>query len=136
MAIHIPKAREVLKCEFDQRTSYSPPEICKSRPVVVVSCSPARPHLAIVIPLSTTPPNPHENWHHKLSRASMWDRQHRWAKCDLIQPVSYDRLEAWKLGGRTPDGKRRYLRNFFISDDDFKAIHACIFEALNIKPHK
>lgn len=134
MTIHVPKVREILQCEFDHQTNYSPPEICKTRPVVVISCSPARPHLAIVVPLSTTPPQPLQGWHHKLSRESQWDKKHRWAKCDLIQPVSYDRLSAWRLGGRTPDGKRRYLKNFRVSDDDFHAIQACILLALNLTP--
>lgn len=131
MVGHYPKAREVLECDF---SGFRVPEMVKSRPVVIVSCSTARPGLVIVVPLSTTPPETEQPWHHMLSRASQWDKKARWVKCDMLYAVSCRRLSAWKLGGRTPDGKRKYLRNFFVSERDFAAIQAAILKALNIGP--
>jgi uncharacterized protein YifN (PemK superfamily) len=125
MAQHYPRRGEVLGCDF---AGLRQPEIVKSRPVVVFSVSPARPNLAIVVPLSTTPPQPVQPWHRRLHR--VWDRQERWAKCDLLYAVSYQRLFPWRLG-KTAQG-REYLRNFFVDEDDFTAIQEGILAALNI----
>lgn len=61
---------EVVGCYFD---GFEEPEMVKDRPVMILSVSPARPGLEIVVPLSTTPPSRIELWHHKLSTASQWD---------------------------------------------------------------
>lgn len=134
MALHIPKEREVLVCDFGEGSAYAPPEIYKNRPVVILCVSPARPRLAIVVPLSTSAPDPQRDWHHLVSRKSSWDRTPRWAKCDLVQPVSYDRLSAYRLKGRTPEGKRRYLHNFFVVEEDFEAIRAGVVAAMKLQP--
>lgn len=136
MAVHIPKDREVLGCFFEDSSDYAPPEICKERPVVVLSVSQARHWLALVVPLSTTPPENFQPWHHSMSSASTWDRRKRWAKCDIIHAVSYDRLSAWRLGGRDSNGKRKYLHNFFVSDEDFRAIQAGVSAALKLNTQK
>lgn len=130
-ATHYPKKREVLGCDFNGMRS--PPEMGKHRPVVILSCSPARPRLALVIPLSTTAPEPVQPWHYKLSRQSSWDRMERWAKCDMIYAVSLDRLFLLRHG-RKPDGRRRYLVNYRVSAEDFAAIQAGVLKALNIEP--
>jgi uncharacterized protein YifN (PemK superfamily) len=128
---HYPKKREVLGCDFSGM--WAPPEMGKRRPIVILSASPARPKLALVIPLSTTPPNPVQPWHHKMSRG--WDKADRWAKCDMIYAVSLDRLFLLRHGWK-PDGKRRYLTNYRVTDEDFAAIQAGVLKALNIEPPK
>lgn len=124
---HYPEKKEVLGCDFRGLIS---PEMMKNRPVVILSSSPARPNLALVIPLSCTAPTKPQPWHHKLSRDSSWDRRERWAKCDMIYAVSFARLSQWRIG-KKPDGKRAYLTNFLISDADFAAIKAGVLKALN-----
>lgn len=129
MPRHHPKVREVLGCDF---RGFSAPEMCKRRPVVVLSYSNARPGLAIVVPLSTTPPKPRRSWHHQLSTASQWDRRPRWAKCDMLYALSLGRLFFWQLG-RDADGKRKTLRDFRITEEDLAAVHAAVLAALNIQ---
>lgn len=123
MPKHYPKAREVLGCDFRGLTE---PEMCKRRPVVVLSSSNARPGLAIVVPLSITAPIPPRPWHHHLSQASQWDRRERWAKCDMLYALSLRRLFPWRVGRAT-------LRNFRIAEADFAAIQGAVLEALNIR---
>jgi len=125
-----PKKRMILECDFHD---FKEPEITKKRPVVVISCSRARPGLCIVVPISRTPPQKLEAWHHPFSRASSWDRQKRWAKCDMIYTVSYDRLDRWKKGRDRRTGKRIYLSNFYISQEDFESIKAGMSAALGLK---
>lgn len=130
--MHYPRKREVLGCSFE---GFSRPEICKRRPVIVLSCSRARPGLAIVVPLSTTPPRPLQAWHYPMTRASSWDRRERWAKCDMVYAVSLKRFFPWRLGKGT-DGKRNYLFGFRVSESDFTAIQRAVLSALDIKPWK
>lgn len=130
-AAHYPKKREVLGCDFNGMRS--PPEMGKQRPVIILSCSPARPRLALVVPLSTTAPKSVYPWHHKISSQSSWDRLERWAKCDMIYAVSFDRLFLLRYG-RKPDGRRRYLVNYRVTVEDFLAIQAGVLKALNIEP--
>lgn len=130
LTMHYPRRREVLRCDF---TGMSEPEMIKDRPVVILSCSPARPGLAIVIPLSTTPPNPPQPWHHRLSRASQWDSFERWAKCDMLYALRIGRLSPWKLGRSRATGERKYLRDFFVSEEDFAAIQRGVLRALGME---
>jgi uncharacterized protein YifN (PemK superfamily) len=90
----------VLICDFD---GYISPEIIKKRPVVVVSPSHLRrPGLVTVIPLSTTPPNPVERYHYRLTGNPVpgSDAAEVWAKCDLIATVCIERLDRVKFGRR------------------------------------
>ena len=104
--------------------------MCKERPVVIVSISPARPDLAIVVPLSTTPPCPPHPWHRKLSDESNWSNQDTWAKCDMIYAMRISRFGLWGLG-RDADGKRIYLKNHRITEDDFLSIKAGMRAAIS-----
>ena len=122
-----PKKQAVYMCDFK---GLVPPEMVKVRPVVVVSASKARPGLATVIPLSTTPPVPMHRWHVRLPRRSSWDRQERWAKCDMIYQVSLRRLT--QIGqGRDLHGKRKYL-TFKVHLEDFQAIKIAILHGIGL----
>lgn len=125
---HYPKAREVLGCDF---RGLIRPEMCKRRPVVILSYSRVRPGLAIVVPLSTTAPIPSRRWHHRLSLESQWGRDTRWAKCDMVYAVSLRRLFVWREG-RDANGAPIDIRNFRIAKDDFAAIQDAVLAALNI----
>lgn len=122
-----PKKQAVYMCDFKGLVL---PEIVKTRPVVVVSASQARPGLATVIPLSTTPPVPTQRWHVQLPRRSSWDRQERWAKCDMIYQVSLKRLTM--IGqGRDLRGQRKYLM-FKVHSEDFQAIKIAILHGIGL----
>lgn len=129
MLRHYPKVREVLGCDF---RVLSKPEMCKRRPVVILSYSRARPDLAIVVPLSTTEPRPRRPWHYLLSEPSQWDRRQRWAKCDMLYTLSLKRMFPWRVG-RDASGQRIYLRNFRIAQDDFAKVQDAVLAGLNIK---
>jgi mRNA interferase MazF len=132
-AIHSLKKGEVVGCYFD---GFEEPEMIKDRPVMILSVSPARPGLAIIVPLSTTPPSRIELWHHKLSTASLWDKRPRWAKCDMVYSLSAKRFFLWRTGRDPRTRQRSYLRSFFISEEDFRAIQLGVMHALNLHPQK
>lgn len=125
---HFPKPKMVLSCDYE---GFKKPEMIKPRPVIVLSSSRARPDLCIVVPLSRTPPEILQKWHIPLSRASSWDRQKRWVKCDMINTVSFRRLDRWMKGNNQRTGKRMYL-SFKISDDDFNLIKLAITHILSL----
>jgi uncharacterized protein YifN (PemK superfamily) len=116
MAINFyPTAGMVLICDF-QGTVW--PEICKVRPVVVVSASHVRRALlATVVPLSTTRPQ-RVCAHHVLLRNRPYPSAHHevWAKCDLVTSVSHSRLTRVRLSpqrfviGRVSDEELSLIR--------------------------
>jgi mRNA interferase MazF len=93
MAINFhPKAGMVLMCDFRGNIL---PEIGKTRPVVVVTPAHVRRReLATVIPLSTKAPHIPLSYHHRLTSVPFpGAAQDVWAKCDLVQSVSHERLD-------------------------------------------
>lgn len=126
MLRHHPKRGEVVKCDF---TGLTKPEMCKTRPVIIVSVSPARPQLAILVPVSTTPPLVKQPWHHKLSAASSWEAYDLWVKCDMVYAMRFARLSVWGMG-RDEDGKRIYLTKHYISKVDLDAVKTSINAAI------
>jgi len=96
LTIH-PKAGYVLMCNF---AGYVAPEMVKARPIVVVSPNHLRrPGLVSVVPLSTTPPDPVEAYHYKLTGNPVPGSSagEVWAKCDMLATVSLTRLDRIKI---------------------------------------
>jgi mRNA interferase MazF len=87
-----PSPGDILICDYG--TGFRAPEMIKRRLCVVVSPKLKRRNdLASVVPLSETAPDPEEDWHHKIELISnSWGNGPRWAKCDMIATVAYDRL--------------------------------------------
>lgn len=119
-----PHAGTVLMCDF--RGSIEP-EISKKRPVVVVTPRLAfRNRLCMIVPLSLTASANPQPFQVRLSRnyhPNEEDDLPVWAKCDLIQSVSMQRLDRFKTGFR------QYVAPS-VSDGDLKAIRQGIFAAL------
>ena len=112
-----PDQGEVLICDFSGTV---PPEICKRRPVVVLTPRLRRVNrLLTVVPLSTTAPNPAQLWHTKLTvnLPKPYDSPIVWLKGDNLMTVSYDRLFPLKAG-KDQYGKRIYPR--FVLDKGSK----------------
>ena len=108
-----PSQGMVLICDFRGTVM---PEICKIRPVVIVSPpSVRRPMLSTIVPLSTTPPRVVRSCHFRL-RSPPYEaaRGEIWAKCDLIMSVSHRRLSHVRLGDRLAVG--------WVGADELKAI--------------
>ncbi|MGV0818356.1 type II toxin-antitoxin system PemK/MazF family toxin [Martelella sp. AMO21009] len=119
-----PHAGTILVCDFK---GYIEPEICKIRPVVVIT--PRLPHrgkLATVVPISLTPPKHDEKYAVKLSRnyhPKEEDDLTSWAKCDLVANVCFQRLSGFKVGRRKWDTPK-------MSEEDLKAVRAGVLFGL------
>lgn len=126
-----PRRGTVLYCDFT--TGFVPPEMVKSRPVVVIS---GRENGGIysVVPLSTTIPSPKQPWHHLVDDRSLPEclrGKGTWAKCDMVTAVAMSRLDRVR-DGKHPNGTRRYHTSR-IGAVDLAAIEIGIIEALCMK---
>lgn len=127
-----PDQGSILICDFYGTTH---PEMQKRRPVVVM-CPRfrARSNLCTVVPFSTTPPNPVEAYHIRLTMDPVlpapYDSQFQWVKADMVYAVSFDRLFLFG-SGKDRSGKRQYYSRR-VSDTDFKAIQACMLNGLGL----
>jgi uncharacterized protein YifN (PemK superfamily) len=123
---YLPKAGEVLICNFDNG-GFMPPEMVKRRPVVVVSRKDSHVrHLCTVVPISSTPPDERKIWHHPLPQLRVPgfdDTEDRWAKCDMIATVSFERLTK---PYRLTRGHGRQFIGVHLSDADLAAVRECI----------
>lgn len=86
-----PKPGMVLICDF---RGFEPPEMVKRRPVVVLGSNPRNQRLVTVVPLSTSPPQHRQIWHHLIAGPLQPLSDHRviWAKCDMVYTISTARL--------------------------------------------
>lgn len=107
-----PKVGAILVCTFP--SEFTPPEMVKTRPVVVVSPQlKGRPGLVAIVPLSTTAPDP-MCAHHCEVPISLMPRSMQasatkvWAKCDMIYTFSLGRLDRFKAGKERGTGRRLY----------------------------
>jgi uncharacterized protein YifN (PemK superfamily) len=71
-----------------------------------------RPGLCTVIPLSTTRPDPVQSYHAEIklpfALPPPYDAETQWVKGDMVNTVSFDRLNLIRLG-KDQFGARRYL---------------------------
>lgn len=128
-----PAQGAILICDF---RGFVDPEMVKRRPVVVVS--PKRkngPRLCTVLPLSTTPPRPVENFHFKIQLdpplPEPYEEEECWVKCDMIYQVSFDRLKLPTTGVKDESGKRIYDQRI-VSAEDLKRMQDGIALALGL----
>ncbi|MBY4894530.1 type II toxin-antitoxin system PemK/MazF family toxin [Rhodobacteraceae bacterium N5(2021)] len=124
-----PRAGALLVADF---RGFEPPEICKRRPVVVVSPRlPNRGDLVAVVPTSTTAPIKQLPYHVKLSQNyAPWDAPDDgvWAKCDLLMNISLKRMDGFKVG------KRKWITPA-ISAADLENVRAGVLAALGFGSH-
>jgi mRNA interferase MazF len=134
MAIEFhPNQGAVLLCDYGDPPA---PEMCKRRPVVVIT--PRLRHrsgLCTVVPLSSTDPDPPEDYHCKITfprpLPQPWSSPYYWVKADMFSTVGFERLH--KIGiGRDQYNKRKYL-DLIITDNDLKMIQRCILHALHLE---
>lgn len=98
-----------MRCDFSK---FSAPEMTKKRPVLVLSPIPrnSRKKTCIIAALSTTEPNPVQNYHMKLTINGVLPQNvtsECWLKGDMIYSVSYERLTMYWTH-KTEEGKRKY----------------------------
>lgn len=123
---YLPKTGEVLICNFDDG-GFMPPEMVKRRPVVVVSRKDSHDrYLCTVVPISSTPPDERKVWHHPLPHLRVpgfEDTHDRWAKCDMIATVGFERLTK---PYRHTMGHGRQFIGVHLRDEDLAAVRECI----------
>lgn len=122
--VYYPNPGEILLCDYG--TGVVPPEMAKRRPVVVVTPRlRRRGELVGVIPLSTTGPEPLEDYHCRIELAqplpAPFDSPVMWAKCDMYSVVSRARLDRFKAG--RAGGARVFIAGK-LSVGDLKAVRA------------
>jgi mRNA interferase MazF len=122
-----PHAGTLLMCDFRGMIE---PEICKKRPVIVVTPRLAfRDKLAMIVPTSTTEPKHPQEFQVRLSKnyhPTEPDDLPVWAKCDLVCSVSFARLDRFK------SGMRSYVAPE-ISAEDLAAVRRGILAALGFR---
>ncbi|GAW42051.1 PemK-like protein [Brevundimonas sp. SH203] len=128
-----PKIGTILMCDFD--SGFTPPEMVKRRPVVVVSPKiVARPGLCTVVPLSTTAPDPVMQFHCQIDLPDLlpdWlDKKGVWVKADMMVAVALSRLDFIRLA-KSRQGKREYCFST-ITSDNLRTIRGCILAGLGL----
>ncbi|WP_414694795.1 type II toxin-antitoxin system PemK/MazF family toxin [Pinirhizobacter sp.] len=94
--LRVPRNGAVVLCMFPGE--FVPPEMVKTRPVVVVSPRiPGRDELVSIIALSTTAPEPRQAHHCEIPMSAMpkslqANERKVWAKCDMIYTFRLSRL--------------------------------------------
>lgn len=121
----------LLTCDFNE--GFRKPEMVKRRPVVVLTPKiRARPALATVVALSTTPPQKEMPYHCMIeipfSRLPSFFAKKMWVKGDMVMAVGFHRLDLVRLGKDTL-GNRQYLTEP-LSDDEFRKVQKCVLHGL------
>lgn len=119
-----PDQRDVWMCDFD---GYVAPEIVKERRVIIVSPRNDGARLALVVPVSTTPPRVVRPVHVRLPGERTYPcfsgAPEVWVKGDLIAHVRFDRLSRVRAGGRE-------IRTVRIHPTHFKQVQAAVLRSL------
>lgn len=131
--LYHPNPGEILICSYPE--GMEPPEMVKSRPVVVIS--PKLKHrtgLVTIVPLSTTQPEYEMPYHHKITLERPlprpWDGNPFWAICDHVITVGFKRVSLIKIG-KDRYGGRQYAR-FKLDDSDLNAVKNCVLHGLGM----
>jgi len=120
-----PDLGEALWCDYSGRE----PEMIKTRiAIVIVPRACQRSRLTTVVPLSTTPPRLVRPWHVRLDRDPLPEggADEVWAKCDMINVVSFDRLRGHFRRWR---GRREYHK-MRVSLKELQSIRQGVLNAL------
>ena len=133
MLHYYPNKGDVLLCDY---SGFKEPEMIKVRPVIVVSPRfRSRQHLCTVIPLSSTPPSPIEDYHMQISfprrLPEPFNAPYHWVKTDMINAVSVNRLSLIRCG-RLQSGQRKYYQEK-VSSEQMQQIEKRILISLGIK---
>ena len=126
MAItYFPRMGEVLMCDL---SGFQPPEMCKVRPVIIVSPRlPDRSEIYAIVPLSLTPPRQPTAYSVLLSRNyNLADptAPAPWAKCDMLLNIARKRLDRFKIG------PRKWAGDVLVSKEDLEAVRQGVLRAL------
>ncbi len=129
----VPKMGTIVLVDFDH--GFLPPEMIKPRLSVVISPPiKARGKLLTVVPLSTTAPKPvmpyHFQVHIPFDLPQRWGKVPRWAKCDMVNAVSFARTSLLNLG-KNQSGQRLYQTGV-LAPDQLRQIQRCALAGLGL----
>lgn len=129
------KSRTILLCDYSLG-GFREPEMVKRRPaVVLVGELPRRKNLHTVVPLSGTPSDERDAYCCRLELLeplpAPFDETIWWVKADMVATVALDRLELFRTP-RDQYGKRKYLNQLKISNEQFDAVKAAVRIALGL----
>ena len=127
--------RTILLCDYSLG-GFRPPEMVKRRPAVVIAARlPRRDNLHTIVPLSGTPSDERNLYHCKIELPSAlpapFDERVWWVKADMIATVSLERLDLFRTE-RDQQGRRKYLANLCVSEEQFAVIMIAVRHALGI----
>lgn len=131
LRIH-PEQGTIVICDFN---GFSPPEMVKRRPVIIMSPRLRRRQgLCSVVPLSTREPDHIEIYHHRIHihppLPKPYDSKISWVKADMIYTVSFDRLTL-PFVKKNDGGKREYDVRV-VDKSDLIKIQYCLLHALGM----
>lgn len=114
---------------------FVPPEMVKRRLAIVLSPKiTSRPKLCTIVPLSKTEPDKVMPYHAQIKlpfrMPSGWGDDERWVKGDMVNAVSFHRVELLRFG-KDKYGKRRYLYDS-IPDDMFRTVQRCALHGMGM----
>ena len=87
-----------------------------------------------MVPLSTTVPNPIEEFHHLVTlprEVPSYEGLEKWAKCDMLATVAFHRLTL-PHEFREPFQRKRVYINMRVSAADLTIIMNCVRRALGL----
>src|SRR3569833_2212618 len=129
-----PTARSVVLCNF--ASGFHPPEMCKVRPVVVLSPKRDNRNTCIVVPLSTVAPRFPRKFHHQLDLMSMpaqlRDRA-SWVKGNLVTAVGLWRIE--RLAKLSKSSEQETFASHKVTQEDWDAIKRAVIAAFAWESH-
>lgn len=129
-----PKVGQILMCDFSR--GFKPPEMIKKRPVVVLAVPTRKQNVVTVVALSSTPPNPKENFHFFIDKKYLpkinffMRTSGSWCKGNMIYSVAFHRLDLIKID-KDINGKRIYFTQC-LGRDAMQEIYSCVLCALNL----
>ncbi len=101
--------------------------------------SPRLPHrdgLCTVIPLSTKPPREGILYQCKVSLPQSapypYEGKFKWAKCDMLATLSYERMKLPFTGRDPMTGKRKYLQ-IVVSEEEIEKVKVSVMYALGLE---
>ncbi|WP_116969217.1 type II toxin-antitoxin system PemK/MazF family toxin [Blastomonas sp. UPD001] len=108
----------------------------KRRPaIVLVGRLPRRDLLHTIVPLSGTPSDERNDYHCRLELErplpAPFDETVWWAKCDMLATVSLRRLDLFRTA-RDHEGKRQYLSDLRVSEEQFEVVRQAVRRALRL----
>lgn len=129
------KPRTIVLCDYSLG-GFRAPEMVKRRPAVVISGQlPRRNNLLTVVPLSGTASDPRNLYHCRIELSDPlpdpFAETEWWVKADMIATVGLQRLDLFRTD-RDQYGKRKYLTNLKVSEEQFAQILDAVRHSLGI----